>query len=400
MARSNEITSVIIMTNTLRPNRPIKVLHVAGDKMGKGAIQNWLVQVLRHIDTSKFQFDVVVHTNDVGEQDDEVRSLGARIIPCLNKRQPWLYQKNLHNILQQHGPYDIIHSHVADFSGLVMRVAYKAGIPIRIPHSHTNPTFSQEQWGWYWRLRLLVMRRWFRKYATHFIAVSHNALSMYGTDWVKKQKYYIVPCTPIFHSFHEKHDSTEIRNSLHIPRGAQVIGHVGRFIEAKNHFFILEIAKEVAKQLPQSRLLLVGDGSLLASVKEKAATLGLSDRIIFTGFRSDVPRLLLGAMDLFLFPSFFEGLGIALVEAQAAGLPCIFSDVIPLEVEAVPSLTNRFSLTSPPADWAETIVHLLKEKDRISPKEALAMVEKKFDIHSSAKSLEEIYESAFAYIQN
>ncbi|MDD3579950.1 MAG: glycosyltransferase [Desulfobacca sp.] len=359
--------------------------------MWEGSIHTWLVQVLRHIDRSRFCLDFVVHTNREGYYHAEVRSLGAKIMPCLNYYQPWWYQQNLQRILKENGPYDIIHTHIADYSGWVMRVAYKAGVPIRIPHSHNNPSHFPGNSQLYWRFRLMVMRRWLRKYSTHFLAVSQDALAMFGADRVKHRRYYILNAPPIFQAYHEKVDSAALRNSLHIPPEAPVIGHVGRFCDAKNHFLILEIAKEMAKNLPQARFLLIGDGPLRSAVEAKAHALGLGDQVIFAGFRKDVPRLLLGALDLFLFPSLYEGLGLALVEAQAAGLPCVYSDIIPKEADVVPLLLHRLSLNSSIPAWADAIRAALNNPHAISQQEALRMVEKKFNIVENVKELERIY---------
>jgi glycosyltransferase involved in cell wall biosynthesis len=179
---------------------------------------------------------------------------------------------------------------------------------------------------------------------------------------------------------------------LGIPPDAFVIGHVGRFDEQKNHLFLVEIAAEVAKREPKMRLLLVGDGLLRPKIEQKIAQLGLTDRTIFAGSRHDVPRLMLSAMDVFLFPSLYEGLGLVLIEAQAAGLPCIFSDVVPEEADLVKPLIRRFSLSEPASVWADAILAERRAGAAITQEHSLAVVEKlPFNIEIGLKDLVRTY---------
>lgn len=371
----------------------IKILHVVGNKFGIGATQTWLIQVLRHIDRSHFKLDFVVHTNDSGYYDQEVISYGSDIFHCLNKRQPWLYRKNFLNILQNYGPYDIVHSHVADYSAFVLKVSKEAGVPIRIAHSHTNPVSPSYKKNVYRWLRFILMRNWFKKYATHYIAVSKPALSMFGIGKSVKKNVYLLSCTPELKFFRDEINPSKIRESLGIPPESMIIGHVGRFIHAKNHDFILDIAKEILARVPQSYFLLIGDGILRGRVEKKAIDMGLTDKVIFLGFREDIP-VLLGAMDIFLFPSRYEGLPMALVEAQAAGLPCVYSEAIPQEAEIVPPLLHRLSLNLSAKHWAEKLIDIIRSPININKKECLEMVAKRFDIKENVKKLEKIYNDA------
>jgi glycosyltransferase involved in cell wall biosynthesis len=156
----------------------------------------------------------------------------------------------------------------------------------------------------------------------------------------------------------------------------------------KNHRFLVEIAAEIVKREPNARFLFVGDGPLRSEVEMELRVAGIRDRVILTGSRPDVPRLLLGAMDAFLFPSRSEGLGLALVEAQAAGLPATVSDSVPIEADVVPDLINRQSLRQPAAVWAEIAV---RHRQRSTPG-ALGIVEGSlFNVVTSAKELSRIY---------
>lgn len=171
---------------------------------------------------------------------------------------------------------------------------------------------------------------------------------------------------------------------------ACVIGHVGRFHEQKNHGFLAEIAAEIAKREPLMRLLLIGDGPLRSTVEQQIAQLGLSNKVIFAGIRSDVPRLMSGAMDVFVMPSLYEGLPVVAIEAQAAGLPVLVSDTITDELPAVGRMVHRLSLNTPPSVWADMTLRLHSmEKDR---NEALRNIDTSlFNITRSIPELERCY---------
>jgi len=190
-------------------------------------------------------------------------------------------------------------------------------------------------------------------------------------------------------------DGAAVRGELGIAPDAFVIGHVGRFFEPKNHSFLLEVTAEAAKREPRTVLLSVGDGPLRSQIEQKAISLGIRERVIFTGARADVFRLMQGAMDLFVFPSLFEGLGLALIEAQAAGLPCVISDVIPQDADVVPPLVRRMPLSAMPAAWVNAI--LADKSATLVPnqRECMQLLEQStFNITASVAALEELYRGA------
>ena len=193
-------------------------------------------------------------------------------------------------------------------------------------------------------------------------------------------------------AFRENVNSYSIRKEFGLDEDDFVIGHVGSFREEKNHELILRIAVEMTKNDPTVRFLLVGDGPLRRGIEDKASQLGLEKQIICAGLRSDVPRLMLGAMNLFLFPSSHEGLGLAMVEAQAAGLPCVFSDAVPAEANVVPEICKRISLTRAPCEWARAIQEARESKRAISQEESLSKIEKTdFDIEKGVNTLQKLY---------
>jgi glycosyltransferase involved in cell wall biosynthesis len=370
----------------------VRILHVVGG-MIRGGIETWLMHILRHIDRDRFQMDFLVHTDQTCAYDEEIRSFGSRVISCPHLSQPWTYASHLKRILREYGPYDIIHSHVHNFNGYILYIARAAGVPIRIAHSHTDLSSKETRIGLYRYLYLALSKHWITHHATFGIGGSQKtAANLFGANWEKDPRWQILHYGIDLNLLENEIDRSAIRTQLGIPADAFVIGHVGRFVEVKNHGFLVKIAAEVARREPNMRLLLVGDGSLRPDIQQQVIQEGLTDQVIFTGVRSDVAQLMLGAMNTFILPSLYEGLPLVLLEAQAAGLPCLFSDIITKEVEIVKPLVQSLSLSQPASDWAEAILNTKNTGLNITRSEALLLVQQsEFNISTCVKALEKIY---------
>lgn len=382
---------------TLGEKRGIRILHVVGG-MNRGGLETWLMHILRHIDRSRFQMDFLVHVTEPCPYDEEVRALGSRIIPCLDPLKPGLYAGNFKRILREYGPYDVVHSHVHHFSGYVLRLAKQAGVPVRIAHSHNDTSVTEAKVGWKRRLYLASTEWWIDRYATIGLGCSSKAAaSLFGSSYDRDPRWQILYYGIDLKAFSQSVDPVAVRTELGIPADAFVVGHVGRFHQQKNHEFLLEIAALVAQREPHMRLLLVGDGSLRPDIEQKAIQMGLADKVIFAGVRPDIPRLMLGAMDVFLLPSLHEGLPLVLLEAQSIGLPCIFSDNITEEVDFLKPLMRRISLSQSPSVWAEAVLAAKGDKSVITQTDALALLEKSnFNIQMSVNELTKVYLANFA----
>ncbi len=371
--------------------RRIRILHVVGG-MNRGGAETWLMHLLRHLDRQRFQMDFMVHTSQPCAYDYEIEALGAGIIPISHPHaNPWLYARNFTRALKEHGPYDAVHSHVHHFSGLVLHLARRAGIRVRVAHSHNDTCGVDAHAGFARLVYLRFMKHLLRANATVGFAASRKAAeALYGPNWQSDSRWRVLYCSIDLEPFREQVDSAKIRSEFGIPLEACVIGHVGRFHEQKNHGFLAEIAAEIAKREPLMRLLLIGDGPLRSTVEQQIAQLGLSNKVIFAGIRSDVPRLMSGAMDVFVMPSLYEGLPVVAIEAQAAGLPVLVSDTITDELPAVGRMVHRLSLNTPPSVWADMTLRLHSmEKDR---NEALRNIDTSlFNITRSIPELERCY---------
>lgn len=365
--------------------------------MRRAGIETWLMNILRRMDLSRFQTDIMVHVDKPGEYDDEIRALGSRIIPCPHTSRPLLFAGELRRILDEYGPYDVVHSHIDHYSGWVLRTADTAGVPVGIAHSHIDLSYMQNRVRPGRKLYYAYTKRLIKKHATVCLAVSNKAAEwLFGPDWQRnahvRTLYPGVDLIP----FRQPVSQQTVRQELAIAANHFVLGNVGRFAIQKNHTFALDIFAEVLQREPSAHLVLVGEGELLDEIKNKAENLGVADRTVFAGSRSDVPRLMLGAMNVFLFPSLWEGLGLALVEAQAAGLPCVLSDCVPQEVDVVTPLTHRLSLSAPVGDWVNAVLASRREdkSDLPSQHEALSLVEESpFNIETARLALESLYTS-------
>jgi glycosyltransferase involved in cell wall biosynthesis len=380
--------------NQISTKQPrIRILHVVGG-MNRGGVETWLMHVLRHIDRDRFQMDFLVHTEKPCPYDDEARVLGSKIIPCLSPSKPWLYGRNFKRILREYGPYDIVHSHVHHFSGYVLYLAKQAGVPIRIAHSHNDTSAIDAKAGLHRRLYLTLTKWLIDRYATLGLAASYKvATVLFNRAWKTDSRWQILYCGVDLTPFRELVDSVAIRAEFGIPADAFVVGHVGRFEEEKNHQFLIDIVAEIAQREPKMHLLLIGDGSLRSEIQQKVIQNGLANRVTFAGLRPDIPQLMLGAIDLFLLPSIYEGLGLVLIEAQAAGLPCVFSDVVPEEANAVKPLVRRVSLSKSASDWAEAVISARSAASAITQADTLAVLENSpFNIAVSVQKLTELYE--------
>lgn len=379
-----------------KPNQQeIRVLHVIHE-LKPGGIENWLLNILREIDHEKIQMDFLVHTTQPQAYDKEILSLGSQIIPCPWPKQPFRYAKELKRILQEYGPYDIIHSHIHHYSGWVLRNAQKCEIPIRIAHSHSDMSIIQRESTLSRKMYYTYTEHLVKKHATLGLAASEKAAeSLFGSKWKQDPRWRVLHCGIDLQPFYQSYNREAIRSELNIPPDALVIGHVGRFAIQKNHEFLINIVSEVAKK-HTVQCMLIGEGELQETIRNRAARVGLTENILFLGLRNDVPLLMMAAMDIFVFPSQWEGLGLVLVEAQAAGLPCIISDAIPTEADVIPELISRLPLSDSAHNWAEKVM-LYYEKQKTDPfpqTEALKILEiSHFNIKQSCSSIESLYQT-------
>ena len=369
-------------------HEPIWVLQVVRAVPGGGA-EDWLLKVARQMDRQRVKFDFCALWPPSPSFLHEVEKLGGRVFVCLLSANLPTFPLRFRRILRA-GRYDVVHSHVGWSSGLVLWQASLKGIPMRIAHSHNsddlNPhTLLRNAWR-------ASMRTGIHKYATAGLACSIAAAQfLFGPRWESDPRFRVFHCGINLEPFRTAPPQEEVRRGLRIPVDVPVVGHVGLFEPRKNQAFLLQVAREVLKARPEVRFLMVGDGPARPKIEAMAREFGIEKNVVFTGQRSDVPRLMLAAMDVFALPSIEEGLAIVLTEAQAAGLRSVASDAIPPEAAVVPGAVEHLSLSDGPKPWAQCLLRLL-ERGRVEREVALRTLgQTDFNIRQSCAELTRMY---------
>lgn len=368
----------------------VKILHVVM-ALGVGGLEKWLLQVVRNIDRQRFSIDILIHYPDEGFLEKQFAEL-AHIVRLPHLSSPFYYVREFRRLLVEHGPYQVVHTHLA-LGGFHLRWAQQVGVPIRIIHTHSDEISRIEDLPLWRRLARQVSHYLIKHHATVGLAVSRlSAEGRFGPDWYKDPRYQILPCAISLDAFMSKVDRRSIRQALNLPESAFVLGHVGRFVPEKNHDFLIDLAAEVCPQLPEVYFLLVGDGPLRNYLENRVRSLNLTKRILFTGSRNDIAKILLGAVDIFLFPSKYEAAPVSLLEAQAAGLPCLISEAIPQDVIVIPELVERLPLSSGVKGWAKAILHDRHCKGFMNTFETTCRIrDTLFDLETNIKFLESLY---------
>ncbi len=332
----------------------IRVLQCVNN-MHRAGLETMLMNYYRNIDRTRIQFDFLMHRDGRSDYDDEIEALGGRIF-----RAPRLYPQNypayfryMNTFFREHPEYKIVHSHIDSMSYLPLLAAKRAGVPVRIAHSHNTGIDLDFKYPLkqYFRYRL-------SKVATHRLACGTEA----GKFLFRGRDFTVIPnaVDPLGFRFSEavrqrKREELSISDNF-------VVGHIGRMSYQKNHEFLLCLFAELIKNRSDARLLLVGTGEKEKELKEKVVSLGITSSVLFLGNRSDVQELY-QAMDIFILPSHFEGIPLVGIEAQFAGLPCLFSEGVPQEVCF--SKACRFQkLTEPSSVWVKDVLSLIAEADR------------------------------------
>ena len=363
----------------------IRVLQVV-TSMDVGGIEVLLMNLYRHIDRSVLQFDFLLHRLQVTHFEKEIQELGGRIyrVPPVNPLHHHAYLKALEAFFVAHTEHKIVHAHNNAFSMYVLRAAKKAGVSVCIAHSHiADVPFDWKRSIFYNYCRIKI-----NKYVDYAFACSNDA-----GKWLFGKHILNIDCFHVLHNgiICEKFRYSEmIRRDLRTKLGIGnqfVIGHIGRFSEQKNQLFILSVFSKILQSHPESLLLFVGDGKGREKIEHQAQNMNLIGKVQFLGVRSDVPNLM-QAMDVFLFPSLFEGFPVTLVEAQAAGLPCVVSDTISKEVK-ITDLVEFVPLSKSPEEWAKIVL----EKVNVTKRKDYSEEVKKagFDVTENAKWLQEFY---------
>ena len=356
------------------------------EKWESGGIESFLHNVIMEMDISRLEIDIVaaqicesVFTASLKEKGVGFYELSG------SQRKLWQNHKMFKQLLKER-QYDVVHLNI--FQGLSLYYAYlakKAGVPGRIAHSH-NTALRQSKTKWLKMFLHKLGKILWSENATDFWACSRPAAEFMFTP-KDLRKYEFIPNGIDVEKFRF---NNEVRKQIRKDLGIEdklVIGNVGRLCYQKNQEYLLEVFAKLQTQRPDSVLLLVGEGELKAELQQKAEKLGISDRVIFYGVTDKVEELLC-AMDIFAFPSRFEGLGSVVVEAQAAGLPVVCSDNVPDEA-VVTDLVQKVKLSAGVDSWTENILNCQNDVDKLDVNKQVH--KSGFAVKDVAKRIEKVY---------
>lgn len=392
----NPTTSAAIGESSAGPQ--IRVLHALG-QLQRGGIETWIYHLAQRLKPYGIDCHVLTRTAGAEPYTQDFLDAGITLLPCPGERNPPLYFKNLRQIIHEHGPYDILHSHGPSVSTIQLSLyARLLGVPSVLLHSHSDPRPLLKNANLGYRLYRRSFVRLGRLLATHQVACSSLAAEwMYGMRWNEHLKTKVLPLGIDFTPFFSAPDP-QLRASLGLPAQKFVIGHVGRYVPVKNHAYIVKIAEALLRRGAPVHFLLVGDGPLRTSVEESVRAKKMDQHFTVIRDSNQVPALMGNAMDMFLLPSIYEGFGLSVVEAQVAGLRCLIGDKIPSEAVIDPRLVTRLPVTADPDAWADTIVALrqsgLPQFDREEHKSN--MLACKFNIDSSVAAFARLYRNLAA----
>ena len=362
----------------------IIVAHIMGKWLRTDGVESVVMNYYRNIDKGKVQFHFICDEDSTDIPYDEIEKLGGKVIVVLPYQKLFKYQKELYKIFKENN-YKIVHSHISTLSIFPLRIAKKAGVPIRIAHSHSTSNKKE------WKRNLIknILRPFSKVYANVFFGCSQlSGKWLFGNKAFLNGNIKIINNAIDLEKFKfNKEKRNEIRKEIGLDEDTILIGHIGRFVTQKNHEFLIDVFDEIHRRKQNSKLILIGQGNLKEKIKQKIKELGIEEYVIFTGQINNVSDYY-NAMDIFVLPSLYEGLPVVGIEAQANGLLCEFSTDMTKETKVL-STTRFISLKETAKKWAEIILEdykNFKRKDSFDE-----MTKNNFNIKEEAKRLEKYY---------
>ena len=362
---------------------PIRIVHNIAS-LHLGGSQAFVMNMYRNIDRSKVQFDFVVTPETKEGFYDEITNLGGKIFSCPRYKgtNHIQYNKWWDDFFNEHPEYKVIHGHVRSTASIYLKIAKRHGL-VTIAHSHSTSNGNGIS-----AIVKRIMQLPIRKQADYLFACSDKAGKwLYGEKAITQQNYYMIPNGVDLKRFEfDVNKRNQMRMTLGIKKDMMILGHIGRLSTPKNHKFLLNVFNKYHKINSNSKLLLVGDGELFDCIKEHIDKLNISDAVIMTGSKQNTEDYY-QVMDIFVFPSLWEGLPVSVVEAQANGLQCLISDVITHDVD----LTDLIQYL--PLDeelWLDAIVEAHKKKRMGLTNENIQRLQP-FDALTVANKLQEFY---------
>jgi len=367
--------------------QPIHILHVLGST-NLGGAESRIMDLYRHIDREKIQFDFLVHSTKEGFFEPEIKRMGGNIyyLPSFRVYNYFKYKKACRVFFTEHNEFAMVQGHMTSTASIYLPQAKRAGIPITIAHARSAGVDA----GIKGFITKFLRRNLYSKCDYMFACSDLAARAVFGDKRFEEGKTIFIPNAVDINEFAP---NDRLRAQIRKEYGMEnkfVIGHVGRFHYAKNHEFLLEIFAELIEQKENAVLFLLGDGPRRTEMETKARELGIANAVIFAGNKNPVAPFY-QAFDAFLFPSRFEGMPGTVVEAQAAGLPCLISDSITSQVKAT-ELVEFLSLQENCKTWAMKFLRMIEEADSsITEGDNSALLNTFYDVNYQVKCYEQFY---------
>lgn len=366
----------------------IRILHVLGNVQLGGA-ESRIMDLYRHLDRKRVQFDFLVHTKQAGHFDKEIKKLGGRIyrVPRFQIYNYFSYRQAVKKFFREHHDFRAVQGHMTSTASIYLPIAKKAGILVTIAHARSAGVDQ----GIKGRVTRWMRRNLAEKTDFMFTCSKLAGISVFGEKAVQAGKTILIPNAidcPTFACDAVKRN--KMRKELGL-ESQYVIGHVGRFHYAKNHEYLLKVFAALCNKEAESErkyaLLLLGEGAGMEAARSLAKELGIEENVHFLGNHSNIADYY-QAMDYFIYPSRFEGMPGTIVEAQANGLRCLMSDTICEEVIAT-ELVKTMSIEEEPEKWAEYVIETADYDRRSYVKE---MQQAGFDVSAQAEKMMDFYE--------
>lgn len=382
----------------------VRVLHVLGNT-NLGGAESRIMDLYRHTDRNRVQFDFLVHSGEEGFYEKEIRELGGRIfrVPRFRIYNYFSYRKALKEFFQEHHEFALVQGHMTSTAAIYLPIAKKAGVKKTAAHARSAGVDK----GLKGTMTRFLRRNLADKADYLFTCSELAGISVYGEKAVQEGKTIFIPNAIDCAGFtFDPEKRKKMREELGLT-DAIIIGHVGRFHYAKNHEYLLRVFAELCRMSAGAgdstaetgadqkyHLILLGEGPLMEDTRKLAEELGVADRVHFLGNHKNIADYY-QAMDYFVYPSRYEGMPGTIVEAQASGLPCLMSDTICREV-IVTELVETMSIEKEPKVWAEGLqrrIDALVSKQENREKYAAKMAAAGFDVQAQAERMMRFYES-------
>lgn len=345
--------------------------------MNMGGAETFLMKVYRNLDRTQYQMDFAVAIEESGAYDEEIKSLGGKIFHITPKSKGLINNfRDIKNIVKSEHYNYVLRTSQHALSALELLAAWLGGAKVRVFRSSNSNVGLKSRKQYLIHIFCRFMPKWF---ANVKIAPSTEAAEfMFGKGCISNGRANILHNGIDLSAYqYDENDRIKVRLELGVSDTTLLVGHIGRFSQQKNHAFLLEIFKTLHDNNENTKLILVGKGELEDKIRQQVHALDLEEYVIFTGVRSDVATLL-SAMDVFVMPSFYEGMPNTVIEAQATGLPCVIADTITREAD-ITGLVKYISLNKNTLTWSDEILTMYRNCRYDTTQK---IYEYKYDIHN------------------